>query len=367
MSEGTCYKNGPAVFQEQGRAEPRGAFLLSALLVLHCRKLFVQAVVAMIILLSPLVPANAAATSQATKFFAKHPWMQSWTAKGELDAQYLYSLLGNLEIDKQVIKWMNHQAEAKAYHKYRKLFISDERVAGGKRRFAEYAAVLNDVEGQYLVDKAILVALWGVESGYGARTGNFQVLRTLYTLSTAYPRREKFFRTQLYNFLLLCKEEGFAPQELKGSYAGAMGQVQMIPETMRRYAVDFDGDGSRDVFHSPVDVLASIASYLRGHGWQQGGKITIQPQQKPALKALLSPSLGKMQPWSWWQQQGVSLPLGVVPPAKNEKMALIMLEERNGPRYHLVFKNFWVITRWNRSSRFAMVVHELANRIRELH
>ncbi|MBF0453697.1 MAG: lytic murein transglycosylase [Magnetococcales bacterium] len=359
MSDGIDRNDGPASFPDQGR-DSFPCFRSPP----SQRRLFLQGMMGVALLSHPLAVFAASKAPSRQRFFSEHPWLQAWVERGLFESDRLYDLLARIKPDKRVVKWMNHQAEAKPYNQYRTLFISENRIKGGKNRLKRYAKTLQAVEEKYQVPAEVVVALWGIESSYGKNTGGFSVLRTLFTLSTGYPRRASFFRTQLRHFLLLCQEEGFAPHTLKGSYAGAMGQAQMIPETMRRYAVDFDGDGRRDIFHTPVDVLASIASFLAGHGWKAGERYTLLPVQTPNLKNLVSPSLDKMKPWHWWQAQQVQLPEGVSPPDPNQSVGLVRLKEKNGLRYHLVFTNFRVITRWNRSSRFAMVVHELAEQIR---
>jgi membrane-bound lytic murein transglycosylase B len=365
MSDGTNHKDGPASLPNQGK----GTFSLESGFGLSpsirpLRRKLLQGMVGVALFSAPLLAHSTAATPSVKQFLAKNPWLLPWIDRGEFDPEWLTTLLADIKPDRRVIKWMDHQAESKPYRRYRNLFISTQRIKGGRKRLKEYAATLASIKDRYGVPEQVVVALWGIESNFGGNTGSYGVLRTLYTLSTGYPRRAGFFRGQLRHFLLLCREEGFSPRTLRGSYAGAMGQVQMIPETMRRYAVDFDGDGKRDVFGSPPDVLASIASFLHGHGWQAGEPYVLAPVQRSGLAALVSPSLADMKPWRWWRDKNVRLPPETAAPTLDTMLGLIKLKEQDGPRYYLVFNNFRVVTRWNRSTRFAMVVHELANQIR---
>lgn len=298
---------------------------------------------------------------------ATQAWLAEWVAQGIFKRAWLHDLLAPLTPDVRVLNLMDHQAEAKPYHLYRKIFINDRRIRRGRHQMIQNRSLLRRIQRHFRVPTEIVVALWGLESDFGSHSGQFFVLRTLYTLAAHYPRRAPYFREELRHFLLLCREEGWNPRTLKGSYAGALGQMQMMPGTFRRYAVDFNGDGKRDAFHGRSDILASIAAFLVGHGWNFEGMmaISLNKHENPDLNAILSPSLKEMRPWKAWQKLGVSLPAHSKNPGPDEQAALIRLEERRGSRYDVVFGNFRVITQWNRSNRFAMVVQELANALKE--
>ncbi len=298
---------------------------------------------------------------------AQHEWLAEWVKRGEFDAHWLNELLAPLTPDSKVLRLMDSQAEAKPYYLYRRNFINERRIQRGRVMMRSNRAVLQRIQKQFHVPPEVVVALWGVESHYGQHSGSLSVLRTLYTLAANYPRRAPFFQEELRQFLLLCLEENWDPNELEGSYAGAIGQMQMMPSTMRKYAVDFSGDGKRDVFNSSADVLASIASFLAGHQWNPEAPMAIALNEKinPDLSTLKSPSLNTMRPWQEWQQEGINLGSKEKFPEANEPAALIALEEEQGSRYYMVFGNFKVITQWNRSSRFAMVVRELADQLRK--
>ncbi|MEO5341632.1 MAG: lytic murein transglycosylase [Magnetococcus sp. MYC-9] len=298
---------------------------------------------------------------------ATHAWLAEWVTQGDFEQEWLDALLAPLVPDPQVVRLMDSQAEAKPYYQYRKNFINDTRIRRGRERMRLHRELLQRIQKQFDVPAEVVVALWGVESDYGRNSGGFSVLRSLYTLAAEYPRRAAFFREELRQFLLLCREEGWDPRTPEGSFAGALGQMQMMPGTLRKYAVDFSGDGKRDAFHNPADVLASIASFLAGHSWKQEAVMSIPLNQEinPDLTSLYSPSLGDMRPWQAWQEKGITLQEGDKNPEPNEPAALIRLEEQQGSRYYMVFGNFKVITQWNRSSRFAMVVRELADALRQ--
>ncbi|OSM04849.1 putative peptidoglycan N-acetylmuramoylhydrolase [Magnetofaba australis IT-1] len=271
--------------------------------------------------------------------------------------------LSGLKPYPKAARLMDRQAEAKPYWEYRNLFINDAVVRKGRARLREHRALLNKIQGKYGVPAEVVVALWGIESRFGGNTGRHPVLRVLFSLSQTYERRQTFFRKQLHEFLILCHEEGWNPREPMGSYAGAMSQAQMIPGTLRRYAVDFDGDGHRDVFHSTPDVLASIANYLSSHGWKRGGLYTLPLKADRKLDALVVSAPKKLTAWSHWRGRGAQLAEAGVSLPDSTPSALIKLAERGAPRYHVVFNNFTTVMAWNRSRRFAMVAHELASRI----
>ncbi len=308
-----------------------------------------------------------ALAANSTDPTVSQPWLAEWVAQGTFEEGWLNTLLAPLTPDPRVVRLMDNQAEAKPYYLYRKNFINQRRIQRGHQLMRTHRTLLQQIQEQYHVPAEVVVALWGVESDFGRSAGGFSILRSLYTLATEYPRRANFFRDELRHFLQLCQEEGWDPRQIKGSFAGAIGQMQMMPSTLRQYAVDFSGDGKRDIFNNPADVLASIASFLAGHHWDPDGILAVQLKKKKNmdLSSLVSPSLNEMQPWQTWQERGVSLSPQDKKPDPNEPAALIRLEEQQGSRYYVVFGNFKVITQWNRSSRFAMVVRELAEAFRK--
>ncbi|MBF0261904.1 MAG: lytic murein transglycosylase [Magnetococcales bacterium] len=299
-------------------------------------------------------------------WLSRHPWLMPWIEKDGFDPAWLEGLLNPLEPDSKVLHLMDHQAEAKPYFEYRAMVLNWRRIDIGRRLIHRHVTLLAEVEAFYRVAPEIVVALWGLESDFGNNQGRFNVLRTLYTLSTRYPRRAEYFQGELRAFLLLCREEGWDPRKPKGSYAGAMGQVQMMPSSLRRHAVDFNQDGRRDVVGDVTDSLASIASFLFNHGWCPEAPLIQELPATPELAPLVSPSAAARRPWRAWREAGIAWPAGEREPGPEEGLALIVLEERDGPRYYMTFMNFWVITRWNRSNRFAMVVCEFARALRRM-
>jgi peptidoglycan lytic transglycosylase B len=293
----------------------------------------------------------------------------------ELHDTYHYSrdeldtLFKDVVINKKVLELMDKQWEAKPYYQYRPLFITPSVIATGKEKLQKYKPLLDRIERSLGVDREIVVAIWGVESRFGTHQGHYPVFTTLNTLFDAYPRRSDFFRKQLIQFLLLCKENRINPLEVHGSYAGAFGQTQFIPSSFREYAINFDGDDRIDVFTSVDDILASIANYLHRYHWTLHAPIYHDIGDRLKSTELVNANeKGRLGRVSWrivCKAQGIALP----PPPDNTALSIVGLEidPENGGGYRYVagYKNFQAITEWNHSNRYAMVVAELADALRE--
>ena len=187
----------------------------------------------------------------------------------------LMSLFQSVEIKEDILKRISSPAEGLPWYKYRKIFMTEARINGGVKFWRENEPALTAVEKQTGVPAEIIIAIIGVETLYGQKTGNYRVIDALSTLAFAYPPRSKFFLSELENFLLLCRDEHINPLEPTGSYAGAMGMPQFMPSSFRTYAVDFDNDNHRDIWHNKSDVIASVANYFVKHQWQTGQAIAI--------------------------------------------------------------------------------------------
>jgi membrane-bound lytic murein transglycosylase B len=207
----------------------------------------------------------------------------------------------------------------------------------------------------------MIVAIIGVETSYGRVTGNYRVVDALYTLAFDFPKRAPFFAGELAQLFALKKEE---PQldllALKGSYAGAMGMGQFMPSSYRLWAKDGDGDGRRDLIDHRPDVFASIANYFVIHGWQRGAPVVARATQDPGAPDFVPGSLDPVYPLSGLAQRGYR-------PRRGEPVAdgatLLALDGDEGREYWLGYRNFYVITRYNRSPMYALAVHQLAQAI----
>lgn len=286
-------------------------------------------------------------------------------ARHGFDPQRLTDLFAQARRQDRVLEAISRPAEAKPWHQYRPIFLTPERIEGGVEYWSRHEALLLRAGEVFGVDPEYLVAIIGVETYYGRHTGGFPVFDTLVTLGFDYPPRADFFRRELEQYLLLSRDESLEPLSLKGSYAGAMGKGQFIASSYRSYAVDFDGDGRRDLWGSAADVIGSVANYFERHGWEPGGVVAVPAVGggdglEPLLKAGLKPSLTLDE----LAARGVR-PAAPVPPG-DPPVALIKLEGVEGPEYWIGFNNFYVITRYNRSPLYAMAVHQLAQEIRRV-
>ena len=293
----------------------------------------------------------------------KQRFIDEMSSKHGFDQRALGQLLAKAEYRQSIIDAMERPAEAKPWRDYRPIFVTDSRTEQGVTFWRENEALLTQVEQQYGVPPEIIVAIIGVETRYGRHTGRYPVLDALTTLAFGYPKRSKFFRKELEHFLLLSREEKLQPLKPKGSYAGAMGKPQFISSSYRHYAVDFDGNGVRDLWNSNADIIGSVANYFKRHGWRSGEPITTPAkgageQHQAFVDAGMKPSI----PLSRLFESGISTDGKLGDDAKS---SLIRLEGEKGDEYWLGLHNFYVITRYNHSNLYAMAVYQLSQRILE--
>jgi membrane-bound lytic murein transglycosylase B len=248
-----------------------------------------------------------------------------------------------------------------AWWEYRNRFLTEKRIADGVRFWNEHRAVLDKVSSERGVPAEYLVAIMGVETVYGNVTGRNRVLDALATLAFDYPPRSAFFRSELEEFVLLTREESIDPLTATGSYAGAMGVPQFMPSSYRRYAVDGDADQKRNLWNNMEDVVASIANYFREHGWETGAPVITEAELDPEPTFTIDTrNLELNETIEGLNAKGVRVKIAA--PAETPVL-LVSAEQRDGPAYRVGFKNFQVITRYNRSVRYAMAVHDLAQAI----
>ncbi len=286
------------------------------------------------------------------------------TNKHNFTSAELHEIFGGLVIKKRVLELMDKPWEAKPYYQYAPLFLTKTQIETGKRMLNQHREVLDRIEKDIGVNREIIIAIWGIETRYGANQGSFNVLQTLNTLFDAYPRRSKFFRKEMVHFLLLCRENGIDPKSVNGSYAGAFGQTQFIPSSFRAYAVSFDGDKKRDVWNSVPDILASIAHYLKKHHWTLDATIYWELGTELKNQQLVAAHLkGWRGRVSWKLIRDTQAPDIPKPPGKG-KLSIVGLElpdeAKTSMRYIAGFPNFQAITHWNHSNRYAMAATELA-------
>jgi membrane-bound lytic murein transglycosylase B len=286
--------------------------------------------------------------------------------KQQFDKAQLNAVFAQVEVKESILKAISRPAEkSKPWYDYRKIFITNKRINGGVNFWQHHAEALEKAEKEYGVPAEIIIAILGVETSYGDNVGSYRVVDALSTLAFRYPPRSKFFRSELGHFLALTREEGMPILTPVGSYAGAMGLGQFMPSSYRAYAVDFDGDGQRDIWTNRTDAIGSIANYLARHGWQRGEPIAHPTSVERAVPAALlkkgnKPALSPAD----LKLAGVSL---AALPADANKVALITLTQPQGEEYWITRQNFYSITRYNHSRMYAMAVTQLAEAIRQKH
>jgi len=300
----------------------------------------------------------------ATGASASHPGADAFARQlaedDGLDIEYVRSTIAGAEYQQSIIDAITRPAEGKPWHEYRKIFVRDTRIDGGVEFWRANQALIERVAAEFRVPAEVILAIVGVETNYGLNTGSYRVLDALVTLGFYYPKRAEFFSRELGEYFHLSREESLPLEQIKGSYAGAMGLGQFIPSSYRAYAVDFDQSGSRDLWRSLPDALGSVANYLKVHGWNDRLPTVLPVTSVPAgLDESFKPkprhTLGELE------KMGIEFdPAGLAP---ETPATLIELEGTQGPEYWIGLNNFYVITRYNRSPLYAMAVTQLADEL----
>ena len=284
------------------------------------------------------------------------------TQRDGLKRKDVQRLLKKARPQPKIIDLMNRPIEkVSPWWEYREHFVNPERVGDGAQFWAEHRESLARVAATYQVPPEYLVAILGVETRYGRVTGHYRVLDALATLAFDYPPRHNYFAGELAQFLVLAKESRLDPLTTTGSYAGAMGAPQFMPSAYRRYAVDASNDQRRDLWGNWDDILASIANYLRENGWKAGEPVLAETTVDPGAPFQVeSHGLEPNETVDSLGERGVKVELDVPP---DTQALLILAEQPDGPAYRAGFHNFYVLTRYNTSARYAMAVHDLAQAI----
>jgi membrane-bound lytic murein transglycosylase B len=279
--------------------------------------------------------------------------------KHALDPAQVEQWLDRARYQQSIIDAMTRPAEAKPWRDYRPIFMNERRISDGRAFLREHWDLLARIEADTGVPAEMVVAIMGVETSYGRITGSHRVLDALYTLGLFYPPRATFFRSELATVMKLAQEENVDLDTAKGSYAGAMGWGQFMPSSYRAYAVDGDGDGRRDLWGSLPDITASIANYFVAHGWERGRPVVTPalfdaadefvPGNLEAVHGLADLAGRGYRPR---QAVGADLPATV-----------LNLDGAEGREYWIAFRNFYVISRYNRSALYSLAVYQLASEI----
>lgn len=314
---------------------------------------------------------EAAATPSADQMVEAPRDFQSWRnqfrqtalASGVSAEIFDRAFASVIEPDAAVIRADQSQPEfTRPVWEYLDGALSPQRVSNGRRLLAQHADLLAAIEQRYGVDRHTLVAIWGLESNFGSNMGDRSVIRSLATL--AYEgRRPSFAHTQLIEALTILQRGDITPEAMVGSWAGAMGQTQFIPSTYNSYAVDFDGNGRRDIWASSADALASAANYLSASSWQSGQRWGMEARLGQGFDYALA-DMSVRKPVSEWRELGVRDAQGnaLDPRLDSESATLLLPAGHRGPAF-LVFNNFRSILRYNNSTSYALAIALLSERL----
>ena len=314
--------------------------------------------------ITPLALVASVALAQVSAGFAT--WVQALRVealeKGISQETVDEALTGLVASNPRVVKLDRNQPEfTLTLASYLSRVASDARVRMGKQKLAEHRELFDQVAERYGVQPRFIAAFWAVESDFGRVQGGFSVIQALATLAFD-DRRSAFFRRQLFAALQIIDEGSISAGAMKGSWAGALGQPQFLPTVFLQSAVDFDGDGRRDIWNTTADVIASAANHLADLGWlgnQTWGREVILPDGFNRGLAGLETS----KPIGDWQALGVRRADGSDLPARQLSSSIVLPEDGPDSRAFLVYNNYRSILRWNRSDFFAIAIGSLADRI----
>ena len=301
------------------------------------------------------------------------------------EEDYVLTILQSAKKQESILKSMSSPAEFTwTWDRYKKLFLEEKRIANGKNFINENRELFKKVENEFGVPKEIITSILGVETRYGKIKGNYRVLDSLATLGFDFPRRSKFFKSELVQFFILTRENNLDINSVQGSYAGAMGYGQFISSSYRAYAIDYDGDGYADLFNSIPDAVASIANYLKKHGWKRNGVVVTQLQLNKVNQTYKhQENLNKFIPLRFTEgieknyivEEGDSLlsiairndlklkelmNLNKIKDKNFIKTGQTLLLSKSKDLYFLGDDNFIAITKYNRSHFYAKAVYDLS-------
>jgi|TARA_B110000114_G_scaffold36412_1_gene37865 membrane-bound lytic murein transglycosylase B len=280
----------------------------------------------------------------------------------DVRAEAVRSILDSAQYIPEIIERISRPAEGISWKRYRKIFLTNERITKGVNFWNDHESTLNAVSKDTGVEIEYLIAILGVETYYGEKKGAYKVLDALYTLAFAYPKRANFFTKELGEFITLSITQNLDLYNAEGSYAGAIGYCQFMPSSYRAYAKSFDGSKDCDLVNNVDDAIASAANYLKMHKWKKGQKVAL-PVNK--IDKDISSSQLYTKPKNtieYYRDKGYQVEGQI----QTDLVSLIELDNEISKEYWMGFHNFYVITRYNHSPLYAMAVHQLAQAIRTL-
>ena len=279
------------------------------------------------------------------------------------DKRELTWLFSRVRIQPTIAELYERPPERWSYDRYRRRVINGRIIALGRAYLRKHRSLFDSIEAEYGVDGAVIAAILGVESRFGRNTGGFRVFDALNTLLATVPRREAFARDELVAFMLLCRDAGFEPLHIRGSYAGAMGAPQFVPSSYRRYAVDYDRDGRADLWRSTDDIVASVARYLQAHGWRLGAPIRVPVTadvDDHMVREWLDQGIKGDILVSTLLESGVAWAGDPVPIETDANVSLLTYRWEGDDRPVAAFANFRALLHYNRSVNYVLAVTDLA-------
>ena len=316
------------------------------------------------ILVSVSLALSFAAAGQQADATARSAFVDRMVERHGFDRAELTALIDAAVIEQSILDAMARPAERVVpWFEYRNIFLTEERIAAGVRFWNEHAAALEEVSERYGVAPEMIVSIVGIETYFGTRMGRYRVLDALATLAFAYPPRASFFASELESFLLLTREEEVDPTAALGSYAGAMGAGQFIPSSYRAYAVDADADGRRDLWTNWNDVFGSVANYFSKHGWRTGEPV-MEPATRPARFEGPEPRNSLDLDGTVGSVAELGYVFSTTLPSAAPAAAYSFEAQGGGSEYWVGYHNFHVVTRYNRSTKYALAAHQLSQAIR---
>ena len=335
------------------------------------RKAIACPMLALVVALFGIAPA-VKADENAERFLQRdsvREYIRDLSAEHQLNPNRISGLFAKLKRQQDILDAISRPAERTlTWREYRPIFITQKRIDGGVEFLEQHRELLARAEDRFGVPAEIITAIIGVETFYGRITGSYGVLEALATLAFDYPPRSAFFSSEMTEFILLGEAEGWDTVNIKGSYAGAMGMPQFIASSYREYAIDFDGDGKRDLFENTADIIGSVANYLGRHGWVQDGPIAEpwdpETGTSSQIEALVSESLKPDVGAERVQALGFNSNSLAIGTSQDRLLSVMALNGEQGEELWIGYANFYTITRYNHSHLYAMAVYQLADAIR---
>ncbi len=334
-----------------------------------CTKIYlpVRLLYCLLLFLFSIMPAVAANSADTVDFRACLAQLHEVAIQQGISTESFNRATARIAPDMRIIERLDRQPEfTLSLSDYLARQVTEGRIRTGRAKLIEHRELLTTIEKRYGVDPAVIVAIWGMESSFGAATGNFPVVQSLATLS-CYGRRQPFFRNEFFSALRILEQGDVAENEFLGSWAGAFGQTQFLPSSFERLAVDHSGDGRRNVIGSVSDALASAANYLKHAGWQ--------PEMPWGFEVIVPTELEtsniewrERKPLSFWKKQGItrldhtSLITELLP--ETVEAGLLIAENSDGPHF-LVLTNFNALYRYNPAVKYALAIAHLAELLHE--